>query len=261
MNNESSTVKIPVYVSLTTIFKNQNALYETIQSILMQTRPPDKIFIYLSEEPYILDCGFIDKKITDDKLQNLINSTPNIELNWVKNIGSYRKLLPLLKEKWNEDCIIITFDDDTIYSKNLINNLINDYNTHKCVVGYSGFTPFFKELKDFNYLKRGLTNNLSLYNFLTGKGGILYKPEFFHKTEKLIFNEEIYLNTCDKQDDVWFYLIRILNKVKCYLAEKEWLSKNIITRGLYDNFNSKNNNNTVAFRKTLNKLSEMDYKF
>uniref|UniRef100_A0A6C0BTV6 Glycosyltransferase 2-like domain-containing protein n=1 Tax=viral metagenome TaxID=1070528 RepID=A0A6C0BTV6_9ZZZZ len=259
--NNLSPVKLPIYVSITSIYKNQNPLYETLKSILIQTIPPDKIFIYLSEEPYILDDGFIDKKITDNNLLNLINNTPNIELNWVKNIGSYRKLLPLLKDKWKEDCIIITFDDDTIYNNNLIKNLINDYNNNKCVIGYSGFTPTFREFKDFNYLKRGLTHNVSLYNFLTGKGGILYKPDFFHKTENLIFNEEIFLNTCDKQDDVWFYLIRILNNIKCYLSQKDWLSKNIITRGLYDNYNSKNNNNTIAFKNTILKLSELGYKF
>ena len=53
---------------------------------------------------------------------------------------SYRKLLPLLKDKWNEDCIIITIDDDTIYDTNLIENLVNDYHTNKCVIGNRGFS-------------------------------------------------------------------------------------------------------------------------
>ena len=62
--------------------------------------------------------------------------------------------------------------------------------------------------ENFDYTKKGKLQKISLYNFLTGKGGILYKPEFFHKTKNLIFNEEIYLNICNKQDDLWFYIVR-----------------------------------------------------
>ena len=82
---------------------------------MKQTRLPDKICLYLSEEPYLLDDGFKDKKITNSELLKYINDNSIIDIKWVKNIGPYRKLLPLLKDKWDEDCIIITIDDDTIY--------------------------------------------------------------------------------------------------------------------------------------------------
>ena len=88
--------KIPVYISLTSIFKNQDILLKTLQSIMKQTRLPDKIFLYLSEESYILDTGFKDKKITNSNLLKFINNNSIIYIKWVKNTGSYRKLLPLL---------------------------------------------------------------------------------------------------------------------------------------------------------------------
>ena len=110
-------------------------MFKTLQSIITQTIRPDKIFLNLSEEPYLLDDGFKDKKITDSNLLNLIYENPIIDIKWVKNTGPYRKLLPVLKDKWDEDCIIITIDDDTIYHDNLIENLVNDYNKYKCVVG------------------------------------------------------------------------------------------------------------------------------
>jgi hypothetical protein len=232
-----------------------------MQSIIKQTIKPDKIFLYLSEEPYILDIGFKDKKITNSNLLNFIYDNSIINIKWVKNTGSYRKLLPLLKDKWDEDCIIITIDDDTIYDKNLIKNLINDYYKNKCVVCYRGFTPLFDKIQNYNYLKRDNLKSLSLYNFSTGKGGILYKPEFFHKTKNLIFNDEIYLNTCDKQDDIWFYIVRLLNNVKCYVGDKKWKEKDLTSEGLFYNFNSKNNNNTIVFKNTIKKLKELDYNF
>jgi len=253
--------KNPVYISLTSIFKNQDILTETLQSIMKQTRPPDKIYLYLSEEPYILDDGFKDKQITNLKLLKYINDNSIIDIKWVKNIGSYRKLLPLLKDKWDEDCIIITIDDDNIYDTNLIENLVNDYHKHKCVIGYRGFTPSFDKLENFDYLKHLKLQDLYLYNFFTGKGGILYKPQFFHKTHDLIFNDKIYLNTCPTGDDIWFYIVRLLNNVNGYLGNKKWQIKDLTRDGLFVKFNSKNNLNNKSFKNTFEKLKELEYKF
>lgn len=247
---------IPVYVSLTSIYKNQSILLKTLKSIINQTRKPNKIFLYLSEEPKILDTGFKNKKITNENLLNFCNNNSLIEIKWVKNIGSYRKLIPLLKQKWNEDCIIITIDDDTYYDKNLIKNLVNDYYKYKCVIGYRGFTPLSNNLNDFDYNKRSpIKKELSLLNFLTGKGGILYKPDFFYKTKNLIFNEEIFTNICFKQDDLWFYVIRILNNVKCYLGDKKFQIKDFSKKGLFIHYNSHNNLNTKVIKKIIKKLN------
>ena len=255
MNNRE-----PVYISLTSISSNQDRLYQTLTSIISQSIRPDKIFLFLSEEPYILDKGFKDKKITYGNLLNLIKNNSIIEIKWTKNIGSYRKLLPLLKEKWEEDCIIITIDDDTVYHNKLIENLIIDYNNHKCVIGYRGFLPLFQNINDFDYFrKRTNIDNSSLYNFLTGKGGILYKPQFFHKTKDLVFDESIYMNTCDKQDDIWFYIIRIINNINCYIGKYDWLKKEITGKGLYEHFNKTKYANTNAFKNTINVLQERGY--
>lgn len=251
----------PIYISLTSIFANQSRLVQTLQSILKQSRLPDKIFLYLSEEPYILDDGFSNKKITNPSLLKLVTDTSIINVKWVKNTGSYRKLIPLLQEKWGEDCIIITIDDDTVYVNTLIDNLVSGYNEHKCVVGFRGFTPLFDNISNFDYHKRDKLQQLSLYNFLTGVGGILYTPDFFKKTKNLIFNEEVYLNTCDKQDDIWFYLVRVLNDIPCYIGTNKWLSQDISGKGLSINFNSINNNNTIALNNTIKRLVELDYQF
>lgn len=249
-------LSLPIYISLTSIFKNQNNLLHTLNSIINQSIKPDKIFLYLSEDPYILDEGFKNRKITNEYLLNFINDNLIIEIRWVKNNGSYRKLLPLLKEKWNQNCIIITIDDDSIYDPNLIKNLVNDYNIYHCVIGYRGFTPLFDKIENFDYYKRDKLHHLSLYNFLTGKGGILYKPEFFYKTNDLIFNDQIYLFTCDKQDDIWFYIVRILNNINCYIDNKKWEIKDLHCKGLYSNFNLANNN-TLSLKNTIKKLKSL----
>ena len=53
---------------------------------------------------YILIENFDKEELTNNELLKFIEDNSElIELNWVENIGPYRKLLPLLKEKWNED--------------------------------------------------------------------------------------------------------------------------------------------------------------
>ena len=191
-----------------------------------------------------------------------ISDNSIIDVKWVKNIGPYRKLLPLLKDKWNENCIIITIDDDTVYDTNLIVNLVYDYYKQECVIGYREFTPSFDKIENFDYIKKhDKLQNLSLYNFVTGKAGVLYKPEFFYKTKDLIFNDEIYLNTCATSDDIWFNILRILNNINCYVGNTKWKKKNLPNNGLWHNFNKKNNTNTSNFQETLKKLKELGYTF
>lgn len=258
MKNTNSN-DIPIYISITSIYKNQDLLLITLHSIINQSKQPDKIFLYLSEEPYLLDDGFINCKITNSKLLNFINENPIIEVKWVKNIGSYRKLLPLLKDKWNENCIIITIDDDTVYYKYLIENLIKNYYEQRCVIGCRGFTPLFNTFENFDYFKHDKLQKLSLYNFLTGKGSILYKPEFFHKTKNLIFNDKIYLNSCSHQDDVWFYILRILNNINCCIIDSKYMVMDLPNNGLFVTVNRYNNNNTISFKKTFKILKELGY--
>ena len=119
----------------------------------------------------------------------------------------------------------------------------------------------FDKLENFDYLKQDKLQHLSLYNFFTGKGGILYKPQFFHKTHDLIFNDKIYLDTCHTGDDIWFYIIRLLNNVKGYLDNKKWLVNDLTRKkSLVSIFNIHNNNNTSLFKNTFEKLKDLENK-
>lgn len=252
---------IPIYISLTSIYKNQNILLLTLKSLINQSLKPTQIYLYLSQFPFLLDSGFPNRIITDNALQKFINiNKNNITIKWVNNIGSYRKLIPLLKEKWQEDCIIITVDDDIICNKNLIKNLVYYYNIHKCVIGNRGFTPKFDSLYNFNYQTRFKTIQKYAFNFLTGCGGILYKPEFFHKTGQLIFNENIFLKTCRTQDDIWFYVLRIANKINAFITNNNWTNshyfENLNQEGLFFVYNKHQKNNNKLPCGLNNNLAE-----
>ena len=178
-----------IYVSLTSVYNRQQNLFKCLHNLLKQTLLPKKIFIYLSEEKSFLCQGFNNKQITNKNLKKII-SNDIFEIIWGEDIGPYGKLLPVLKEKWNEDCVIITFDDDTIYDFNLIKNLVQDYHKHDCVISYRFFTPEINNLKDFTYYGKKINKEKNLFNFPSGKGGILYHPKFFHHTKDLIFRKD-----------------------------------------------------------------------
>jgi len=254
-------MSLPIYVSLTSIFQNQDELLLTLKSILNQSLKPNAIYVYLSCEPYLLDKGFAEKKITNRSLLNYI-LTNDIIIKWVKNTGPYRKLLPLLKDKWNEDCLIITIDDDTEYHKDLLDNLYKDYIKHKCVINYRGFTPSCNNIETLQYNNNSRSKTIQnkyIYNFPTGKGGILYHPTFFHKTGDIIFNEDYFNEACPTGDDIWFCLLRIYNKIDSYIDNKPYMIKDNTKKefALYSNYNHKDNLNDKYIKNCIDLFSKL----
>lgn len=249
------------YVSLTSIKHNENILIKTLESIKNQIVKPDKTFLFLSEEPYLLDTGFENKKINSELDAFLKNNQNDFELIWCPNIGPYRKLLPLLKEKLNEDCCILAVDDDTEYQNKLVKKMIDDYENLKCCISYRGFTmKVTGNLNDLNYEDRLPLIPKNLFNFHTGKGGVLYHPSFFKNTCDIIFNRETYLECCETGDDIWFNFMRIANNIPCYVKNINYMTKdNTKNHSLYYVFNDVNNLNTKNIKKTVNKLIDLKF--
>lgn len=246
------------YISLTSINQRQDILYETLLSIKNQTIKIDQCFIYLSEEPYISDIGFRDRMIDNVNLKKIIQENDLFVVKWVKNTGPYRKLLPLLKEKWDENCIIITLDDDVVYNKHIIEKMINKYEEHKCCISYRGFSLDFDKIENIDYEKRCALIQTYLFNFHTGNGGVLYHPSFFKKTHDLIFDSTVYTELCKTSDDIWFNLIRIVNHIPCYVGcIDEYFDK--INLGKYPLFGINSSLNTINIQHTIKKLYELGY--
>ena len=59
-----------IFLSLTSIFDNQEILLETLKSIKQQTSNITTCYIFLSEEPFLLDKGFPNKIITNKLLND-----------------------------------------------------------------------------------------------------------------------------------------------------------------------------------------------
>ena len=101
----------PVYVSLTTMDSRIHQVDKSIMQILKGSIVPDHVYLFISREKYILDNGIPEDTIPTSLLE--ITKMYPVSVIYTQNIGPHRKLLPLLAKKWNEDCIIITIDDES----------------------------------------------------------------------------------------------------------------------------------------------------
>lgn len=246
-----------IYVSLTSIYQKQNLLLNTLKSINNQTLLPNKCYIFLSTEPYLLDKGFTDKKLNKE-LEDYVCQNHIFEIHWCENWGPYRKLLPLLKEKWNENCLILTIDDDIYYHKDLIKHIVDNYKKEKCCIACRGFTLNYTNdnVNSLTYTKNNKYIRKHLYNFANSGVGTVHHPSFYHKTGDLIFNLKLINEYCKTSDDIWYALCRIANNIETVLCLEytKYLNfnmSNFNNVALFANYNSKNNTNENNFKNTV----------
>jgi hypothetical protein len=229
-----------INVSLTSIYDNSDRLKNTIDSLLNQTMKVDTIYVYLSEKPYLLDKGFKNVPLW---LTELVDSN-KVVVRFVENTGPYRKLLPLLEEKWNSDEIIITVDDDTEYMPKLVETMVNAYEETGTCVGCRVF--YVANMTEFI-----LTDSKAadVHNFHTGKGAVLYHPSMFKNKIHPTFPKGVlskdYLTLCSTNDDMWFNIWRMYNDVPCVALDIDYMIRDMTNKNfeLYHVYNEKENKN------------------
>ena len=104
LNTEKRDVR--VIASLTTFPERITSVKETIKALLLQTCKPDELVLWLANEQFPEG----EQSLPQDLLAL---KEFGLTIKWCKDIRSYKKLIPALKEYPND--IIITFDDDYYY--------------------------------------------------------------------------------------------------------------------------------------------------
>lgn len=223
-----------IYISLTTIAQRLDLTYVTIRSLIRGNLLPDAIYLFLSREPFLLDEG-VDAdgkhRRSLDRIERLKAEFQNLHVVFVSNTGPRRKLLPLLREKWQEDCLIVTVDDDTIYHRNMLASLINYY-LHSggqaivalrvrrigfCVTARAAADGQDMDLHYAPYMHRGRgawpfvgAGMRELFLLPIGFGGVLYRPAFF---SAFVFDEALG-NLTRTADDLLFRLATLANRIE-----------------------------------------------
>lgn len=190
-------------VSLTSYGRRILSVHTTIESLMQQSQKANRIILWLDDS--------YKNEILPICLQNQVKR--GLEIRFCNDIKSYKKLIPTLL-LCPED-IIITCDDDVIYSFDFIENLFHSYAKN----------PSSKTIYANRCHKIRLTNDSKLYPytewehctkdiiastliFPVGEGGILYPPKCFHKD---VTNSELFMKLSPKGDDIWFKAMALLN--------------------------------------------------
>lgn len=186
-------------------------LHLVLGSLFKQTVKPDRIILNVYQ-------GHINDNIpyTVQMLQEKGLEICKREIDY----KPHNKYLYTLKE--NPNAIIITVDDDFIYSERLIEELVRTHNRFpNCVIAGRGHKILFKngepkQYKDwvFEYDNPYYPSNCFL---ATGCGGILYPP---HSLNEQVFDTDILKELCINQDDLWLKIMELLNGTKVVLCNK-----------------------------------------
>lgn len=252
-------------VSLTSIFSNQSRLLRTLESILTQSRLPDKIFVHLSTDPYLMDAGFPGRRITDAALAAFLDRhADRIHVRWVENDGPYRKLLPLLRELaergtlTGEGPTIVTLDDDLAYHEDVIAQLVGCNAPSACLRGFDMRIESTAELSTWSYEQRQRQRKgFSLFHYSTGVGGVLLRPSVFKGLFEILLDSKLYREHCPTNDDIWFNLLRIANGVPMTIVDAPYVAQDLTNEptSLWQNFNGRGNNDQI--RATVKLLRSM----
>lgn len=168
---------------------------------------PDKIFFFISEEPHNIDEGIKPKEIP------VINN-PKVNFIYTKNIGSLRKIVPILKMYWCKEGIrIILYDDDFGIPLDSLKNLIDysqniNHRFHACGMAGNLYNKG-RDRSRLNAIEKNIGRSIELgwllkqpkqVDLLSSGLGLLVKPKFFHKDilEWEKYQEEFRVTTTDE---------------------------------------------------------------
>ena len=228
----------PITVSLTSTSERIERVHQTVESLLNQELKADKVVLWLSQEPYLIDKG-INPEDLNASLCSLLDH--GLEIRWTKNTGPYRKAIPILRESDADGGVLVTADDDIVYPSDWLKNLIKYHLAYPgAIICYRGFyMKGFSEGKLTPYMrwKRHKGKEPSLSVFPTGKDGVLYPANSLNQE---VFNESKYLALAPTADDVWLKAMSLLNHTRV---------KNITSHNKKDFPIIEGSNNKTLFQK------------
>lgn len=202
--NKNKERETKITVSLTTFPDRFFSVKKTLVSILNQTTKADRIIVWLGSD---------------------VNIIPNYLLQFEKygitfirkteNLMPHKKYFYAMQEF--PDDIIITIDDDVIYQKTLIEDLLKTYKKHPDCICANRVHFITKKTNGTLHNYNNWINDFRLskkpsYRLLpTGVGGVLYPP---HSIPRIAFNIQNIKNVCLEADDIWLKFTELINHVK-----------------------------------------------
>ena len=200
-----------IVVSLTSFPARIGSVHKTVKSILSQTIKPARILLWLADTQFVNHEGDLPDEL-------LALRKFGLEIHWCKDLRSYKKLLPTLESC--TDSVIVTIDDDAVYSSKMLEKL---YRTHldfpSDVVCHKVSKFVLHSDGRFRVIGGGAHyfSGASALNKLVGVAGVLYPRNCF-TTE--ITDSTLALRLAPTNDDQWFWAHAVLSGRKIRVVEK-----------------------------------------
>ena len=201
----SGNENVELIVSLTSFPGRIKQIHLCVKTLLNQSVKPDAVILWLAEEQFPKKENELPKKLL--KLQK-----NGLTIKWCNDIRSYKKLIPTMKEY--PDATIITTDDDVYYKKDWLEGLVEAHKQHPQDVCCYRAAKIRIENDEFirEEIAPGVHYDCATYlHQQTGVGGVLYPP---HSLSDEVLKEEIFMDIARTNDDLWFWLMGVLNGTK-----------------------------------------------
>ncbi len=211
-------------VCLTSFPARIRTVWATVETLFSQTLKPDAVILCLSTEEF-------PRHRVPWSLRRL--ERRGMMILWTeKNIGSYKKLLPARRAF--PDAVIVTVDDDALYSPEMLEVLVERSADHPgSIIGHRGWDPLRTEQGLRPYVewmranrsgrKAGPDSDPNTV-FLTGLGGVLYPPDT--PPDALMLQESLALDLAPTADDVWFWGCAIASGAKRFCTGMRYHTSN-----------------------------------
>ncbi|CAO4840547.1 MAG: hypothetical protein CNLJKLNK_00264 [Holosporales bacterium] len=216
-----------VIVSLTSYPARFATTWLAIESLLRQEERPDRVNINLFE-------GEFPGRVLPWFIRQQMKR--GLEVNWCpENLKVYLKVIPTVQKF--PDAAVVATDDDVIYPKDRLHNLMDGYREHPdCVIAQDvRVIPLLKGLVlpvDFWYFTGWDVPNKSIqpaYNLVPeGYAGVIYPPRslFPRFSDKSMFT-----SLCATDDDIWMFTCVNANCKKVYKISTKLTYRETVTEG------------------------------
>lgn len=208
--SDAATDHPRLIVSLTSYGRRvKKTLPSAVRSMLVQSRRPDKIVVWLDENKFTSENIPKNLKRLRDKY--------GVEICFCDDLKSYKKLIPSLLQF--PDDVIVTVDDDWVYRRKTLEMLWNAYVADSkniyCTLAHNPLFDADGHLMPYNKWRQNLVKDEPGLLFPLGGSGTLYPP---HSLYKQVVDIQLFTELAPQADDVWFWAMALKNGYRCRLA-------------------------------------------
>lgn len=237
---------MPIIVSLTTFPARIKSVHLVIRTLLVQSIKPDKVILWLAIEQFPKKENSLPDSLLE--LQKY-----GLTISWCNDIKSYKKLIPTIKAYPN--AYIITADDDIFYHPKMIERLYRAYKKDPLSIHCHRVTKFYLEKGEFKTAPGGyeIYKHPSFLHKLTGGSGTLYPPNSLYKD---ICREDLFMKLTPTNDDIWFWIMAILNGKRCNVVKNSCTALYYVKGSQEESLSSINDNGEMLFWRQFANIIE-----